>query len=328
MECLNLNNLTIVQWNCNGFIPKLDLFKHFLSRLNPDIVLLNELKVDEIRDNFFVNFTNYSKISKPRNNFGGGEAILIKNGIEFFQDLSLDNWGLELVGIRVRLGKCIVPIFCLYNPPNHILDYSFFEDISSKFPTFILGGDFNAKAGALGCTTGSNSNGLILEKALLNLNFSLVNDNSPTYFQINRDYTQVLDLFLCSPNILDKSAEFKVLYEWDMTSDHYPLLLNLDFGFKKNINLSDELKFDYLKSNWALFKSLLNQCNISLKDFNIKSSVEKLNEIITEEILKAAKLSIPKEEGKKKFRSNADKKKYNKLTAELRTQLRDFRNKS
>ncbi|RNA21144.1 hypothetical protein BpHYR1_041391, partial [Brachionus plicatilis] len=88
--------MLIIQWNCNNLVSKLELFKNFLDTYDPDIVLLCELKVDELRDNFFINFSNFYKVSKPRNNFGGGVAILINKKVEFFQDLSLDHWNLEL----------------------------------------------------------------------------------------------------------------------------------------------------------------------------------------------------------------------------------------
>ncbi|RNA27069.1 hypothetical protein BpHYR1_012382 [Brachionus plicatilis] len=106
-----------IQWNCNNLVSKLEHFKNFLDIYDPDIVLLCELKVDELRDNFFIKFSNFYKVSKPRNNFGGGVAILLNKKVEFFQVLSLDHWNLELVGIKINLNSIPLSIFCLYNPP-------------------------------------------------------------------------------------------------------------------------------------------------------------------------------------------------------------------
>ncbi|RNA15754.1 hypothetical protein BpHYR1_033515 [Brachionus plicatilis] len=71
--------MLIIQWNCNNLVSKLELFKNFLDTYDPDIVLLCELKVEEL-------------ISKPRNNFSGGVAILINKKVEFFQDLTIGTW--------------------------------------------------------------------------------------------------------------------------------------------------------------------------------------------------------------------------------------------
>ncbi|RNA36709.1 hypothetical protein BpHYR1_011360 [Brachionus plicatilis] len=94
MEFLFLEMAVIIQWNCNNLVSKLELFKNFLDTYDPDIVLLCELKVDELRDNFYINFSNFYKVSKPRINFGGGVAILINKKVELFQAcyLTIGTW--------------------------------------------------------------------------------------------------------------------------------------------------------------------------------------------------------------------------------------------
>ena len=344
-------NLSIFQWNCNNLVSKLDLFKLFLNTFKPDIVLLNELKVDEQRDNFFLNFTNYHKISKPRNNFGGGVAILIKQNLEFFQDLSLDHWGLELVGIKLKMDSIFLSIFCLYNPPNRSLNYEFFVELATNYSHCILGGDLNAKSKTIGCLNNSNNNGNVLETVLMNLNLSLINDHSPTYHQVNRDYYEVLDLYLCSSSLLEKTTDFKVLYNWDMTSDHYPIHVRLNFNFKCSDDENNlDFNYDLKKSDWNKFKELLANNEVKNELYTCKDQVEKIKYVLTEKICEAAKIAIPiksksifkqalpkeiidliKERRKAKrikTRSVNDRKNYNKLTSYLRFKLRDFRNKS
>lgn len=63
-------NIRIIHWNCNHLLSKLELFKNFLNTFSPDIVLLNEIKLDLETSNFYLNFSNYSTISKQRNRFG------------------------------------------------------------------------------------------------------------------------------------------------------------------------------------------------------------------------------------------------------------------
>ncbi|RMZ99573.1 hypothetical protein BpHYR1_027933, partial [Brachionus plicatilis] len=105
-------------------------------------------------------------------------------------------------------------------------------------------GDFNSQSYSLGSLNTQNQNGAILEDALLNLNFALINNCSPTFHLANRDYYEILDLYISSPNLLDKMYDFKVLYDWDMTSDHYPVQLKLNSNYI-SINQASLEKFSY-----------------------------------------------------------------------------------
>lgn len=131
------SSLSITQWNCNHIISKLQLFKNFLSLHSPDIVLLNEIKTSIEESNYYLNFTNYAVVSKVRNAFGGGVAILIKNNITFNQDFSYEKYNRELICINIKLNDKTVSIFSLYNPPynnknNNYLCLDLFDEINKK----------------------------------------------------------------------------------------------------------------------------------------------------------------------------------------------------
>ena len=95
--------LKVIQWNCNRLPCKFDLFLHFLSLQNPDIVLLNELKMTEVECNYYSNIIGYESIFKARPTsksgslgLGGGVGILVKRGIEYVQDYSFDVFNMNL----------------------------------------------------------------------------------------------------------------------------------------------------------------------------------------------------------------------------------------
>ncbi|RNA20484.1 RNA-directed DNA polymerase from mobile element jockey, partial [Brachionus plicatilis] len=111
-------------------------------------------------------------ITKPRNKYGGGVAILIKEGIEFIREFNS-----ELLCIKMNLGKnSELFVFSLYNPPNVLLNFEFFKTCRN----YILGGDLNARTKQIGCVV-ENENGIMLERIINELDFSVINDKRPTF---------------------------------------------------------------------------------------------------------------------------------------------------
>ncbi|RNA01183.1 hypothetical protein BpHYR1_013050 [Brachionus plicatilis] len=114
--------------------------------------------------NIYLDFHNYQFITKPRNKYGGGVAILIKEIIEFIQDFSYEEFNSELLCIKINLGKnSELFVFSLYNPPNVLLNFEFFKTVNKKCRNYILGGDLNARTKQIGCV-GENENGIMLER--------------------------------------------------------------------------------------------------------------------------------------------------------------------
>ncbi|RNA41537.1 hypothetical protein BpHYR1_040582 [Brachionus plicatilis] len=101
----------------------------------------------------------------------------------------------------------------LYNPPNVLLN----------FKNYILGGDLNARTKQIGCV-GQNENGIMLERK--------INDKRPTFNIFNRNYFEILDLFLVSSSLIDKITELCVLNSQDMTSDHFSIEASISMGYQ------------------------------------------------------------------------------------------------
>ncbi|RNA08711.1 hypothetical protein BpHYR1_003590 [Brachionus plicatilis] len=111
-----------------------------------------------------------------------GVAILVKEGIEFIQDFSFDEFSSEILSIKLNYGKNDqFYVFSLYIPPNVLLNFDLFEKINRKCKNYILGGDLNARTKQLGCL-GENQNGIVLEKVINELDFSVINDKPNPYF--------------------------------------------------------------------------------------------------------------------------------------------------
>ncbi len=248
----------------------------------PDIVLINELKLDENRSNFFLRFEGYNTYDKPRNQFGGGVAIVIKSSISHTQTNEFDDLNLELVSIKINCKKFgDVQIVTYYNPPSSTLSLELFRRLSySKLP-FILGGDLKASAKMIGCSYDSPINGPILEKTLIELSVSLLNDRTPTR------KNNILDLFLCSPSLACKMQNFHIDEFSGLDSDHNPVLIELNMEvFTSNENATPRLNLN--KAYWDLYKETL--CLSKIKN---EPDINSLNDLICNNILQAVQESIP-----------------------------------
>jgi exonuclease III len=62
-----VNNLQIIQWNCNSLINKCDLICNFLEENKPDIMMLNETKCTYELANFNFDHPSYDILIKKRN---------------------------------------------------------------------------------------------------------------------------------------------------------------------------------------------------------------------------------------------------------------------
>ena len=89
-----------MQWNCNSINNKQEEFKTFLNKNKPDIMLLNETKINDFNANVIFNQLNeFNFIHKQRNfhNGAGGVAIIINKNINYSQISVFDSLNLEIL---------------------------------------------------------------------------------------------------------------------------------------------------------------------------------------------------------------------------------------
>ena len=100
---------------------------------------------------------------------------------------------------------------------------------------------------------------------------------------------------ISSASLFDSISQFKVLSEYEMTSDHIPTAFELRNGKSNKIEVDPQVPvtrdiFNYNKANWELFKSHLPNCAPT----EIQDDVGKLNDFVINGLLNAVNLSIPK----------------------------------
>ena len=232
MEMRNKRNLIIIHWNCNSVYNKFEEFKIFLIKYNPDIVMLNETKINDFTaNNLFNQLSNYKFLHKQRSekNGAGGVAILVKAEIQFETCNLFDNLELELIAIKIMVNKKELVVISYYNPPNCKLSEEIFNKLSQAKIPFIMMGDLNSKLKSIGCIQ-DNSNGSALAKIISNNDCIILENNDHTYFKFRKDkiFSDKLDLAICSSALFSKLKNLVVLKYDDMTSDHVPIQIELN----------------------------------------------------------------------------------------------------
>lgn len=114
------NNLKLLLFNANGIKSKLSEFKFYCEEQKPDIIFLNEIKMNQENANFFLKMSNFQTFEKVRNNQGGGVAILVKNEIQVSLENFFDHLKIEIICLKIKNTQKNKEMLFItyYNPPN------------------------------------------------------------------------------------------------------------------------------------------------------------------------------------------------------------------
>ncbi|GFY42857.1 CCHC-type domain-containing protein [Trichonephila inaurata madagascariensis] len=192
-----------MQWNCRG------LWKDLKSLMNEHLPVCVALQETLLKPSSTSNIRGYSILRKDCNTGEracGSVALLINHAIPF----SLIRTSLQAVAVQVSIFSTVT-ICNVYLPPNAPLNLRELQELIDQLPSpFILLGDFNAHHLLWGCQN-VNSRGKVVEKLLRELDLTLLNDGSNTYFHSPTQSFSAIDLPTCSPSLLlDLTWSFQI----------------------------------------------------------------------------------------------------------------------
>ena len=316
----------------------------------------------------YLNFRGYSAYIKTRSinpGQGGGVAILIRSLIPHSQITDLDESS-ELVGLKVEYNEVCFDFFSLYSPPSQIISYEFFISLETNKSDFVLVGDLNSKTESIGCKS-QDPSGEVLNQILTDTSFVIHNNESPTYYQFRNEirmrkereqnipqYSEILDLVISSANLSNRIRNFEVLNEVNMSSDHCPISFDMQLSDSFLLDSTDsKIRLNFAKADWDLFRKILDENTNKLTESNLKSlNINELNDLISNQILNAVEISVPKFlsrniknslpkeiidliKYKRETRKSLNKSKsgnlktlYNKLTSQVKVQIKEYREKA
>ncbi|GFT49023.1 putative RNA-directed DNA polymerase from transposon X-element [Trichonephila clavipes] len=149
---------------------------------------------------------------------------------------------------------------------------------------FILLGDFNAHRLLWGCQD-VNYRGKVVEKLLTELDLTLLNDCSNTYFHSPTQSFSAIDLCICSPSLL-LNLTWSVLYN-PLGSDHFPVVISYAAPIACATIRQPRWKLDH--ADWETFRT---QADIT-EDMVSSGSIDEAVCLVTSCILSADHNAIP-----------------------------------
>ena len=202
--------MSIIQWNCRGLSSSIEQIKTLFRDSDVKIMCLQETKISNKPFNPGLNYHFHRSPPLQLERAQGGTGFIIHRSMKF-KTISL-NTALQACAVRVHLGKKITLCSVYLEPSleNFLLDasgnprqliLSDLQDLINQLPApFILMGDFNAKHTLWGGSV-CDRWGYLIETLLDDNDLILMNDGSPTRYDVYHNSTSAIDLSICSPSV-------------------------------------------------------------------------------------------------------------------------------
>lgn len=240
-----MNKINICSWNANGIKNRMGELIEFIDRFNIDILMINETKCTS-KDKLKIR--SYTCLRSDRENSAGGVAIFIRNTVPYRAVKICDSVTLECICIKLVSDIYLV---AAYNNPRNEFTSREIHKLLNIGRKVILFGDLNARNKIWNCHV-ENRRGKILLNYVQNNNCSLMYPNEPTLYPDNGSTPTTIDIGI-NKNV-HSLTDIKVAHE--LSSDHLPVLFSLNDQHKI---VKNRLIYDYDKTDWPNFRSILNK---------------------------------------------------------------------
>ena len=283
----SIPSFTIINWNANGLRSKLAELIYFAQRRNSHIITISETRLSSKNNVYIPGYVIFRAdgISPQR-----GVLLAIKTDLEPEQVSLPNNLGhLECIAAKINSPQGRIMITCVYNSPARVrpLEVNSLRTIFNQEARVIISGDLNARHTLWGCKS-SNDNGRNLLTYCMQHGIEIVYPDEPTrYPTTSRAAPSVLDLVL----VKGMSSATPTAISWhELSSDHNPVVVR----FRKNVLIKKHTTWDVKRANWKNYRRRLCElCEIPT-EINSPQHLDKLVESLTNDILVAARDSIPK----------------------------------
>jgi exonuclease III len=247
------NNFICVQWNARGLTKsKLEEFRHFLSLVKPEIVLLSET---HWKEPCRVKFKAYNILKKNRpDRPGGGVAILVNKQLSFNPIPLTPHDSVEAIGVSILSRNNSYSDFISAYAPKGDCDMLDVSEFFNRPNPVVIGGDFNGHHPMWETNALANKAGKTIFESILNSNdVCLVTPiDLGTRIDPASGKLSTIDLTLTS-SVLAISASIKT--GPDLGSDHIPIILTLNTTPARTSNQAP---------NWIIDDSLWLEWNHAL----------------------------------------------------------------
>lgn len=218
------HTLKIMAWNSNGLLKHQQELKVVLDTENIDVCLISE---SHFTKQSFIKLKGYKiyHALHPNNTARGGSTIIIKENIYHYEEMKIEEPGIQAVGICIKTKRYPIILSAIYCPPRYKLKEEHYLRLLKQLgDRFILGGDFNAKNTFWGSRL-TTTKGRELYKAIKDTKCDVASTGKPTYWPTDpQKIPDLIDFFIyknINKNYIDIQEGF------DMSSDHSSIMLTI-----------------------------------------------------------------------------------------------------
>lgn len=288
MAYANSNVLKLFHWNANGIsnFSHLKQLEFLLEREHIQIASLNETYFNENHKPYFKNYYIYR--SDRQGARGGGVALIVRKSIQHKLLSVISTHKIENISVEIVINQRPIVITNAYSPKYTTSFENDIRKLISGSKEFIILGDLNAKHSSWNCAL-NNRAGNVLFNLQQSCNFFLHHTNEPTYHphQQNRS-SSVLDVIISNSTL---PMRLNVM-GYEIPSDHRPIVCTINHSA---VNIIDSSHFDYKQTNWAVFKSYIeNRINGSISSYRSRNSIDRELDRFIKLILQARDATTPK----------------------------------
>ena len=336
--------LKIMSWNANGLQSRQNELQVALDINNIDLCLLSETHLTAQSYITFKGYRTYHT-THPDNKARGGSAILVKESIHHHEEPKFEERDIQATAITVSTKKGRIRIVSVYSPPRHNIKSERYKEFFAEMGNrFIIGGDYNAKHTHWGSRL-TTTKGRELLRAAQDVGCDIVSTGKPTYWPTDPSKMPDLIDFFIMRNI--SSNYVQIDDNLELSSDHTPILLTLS---EHVITKPSRPCLVNKKTDWESFAlALENRIELAVPLKNTEQLDSEAKKLV-DDIQGAAWLSTPeirtrlkgnnypkeilqliaeKRKARKKWqrtRNPRDKTVVNKLTSDLRTEIKEIKN--
>ncbi len=285
----NDRSLTILQWNCRGFVnSRVELINAIeKEEIDPDVICLQEMYKSSTLKGYKLVSYQFNKDQRA------GVGTFIKHNIahqEINTNFISPKEKQYCKGFRILGQSQDLDIYNIYVSPSEHNNLSILTEINNntKNNTIILG-DLNAhdELWDPSCSR-SDSKGKSIINFLDQTDYALLNNGGETFDSSHLNSNSLStgttpDITMASPQIAAHTTWHPL--DTTMGSDHYPILIKVFTPHRKTTQQSVP-KWKFHKADWDRFKLMCkNKLNIDLRQNTTKQNsefVSTLYEISTE----------------------------------------------
>ena len=289
--------MALCQWNMRGFYSNREQVRVLFKEHNLAALCLQETKLGNVTPNCGHNFIFYRSPPPVGERAHGGTCIIVSKSLPH-KVVSLNSI-FQACAIQIFIKKWVT-LCSIYLEPDlesRLVDRADnprqlkVEDLQSlidQLPQpFILMGDFNAKHPLWG-EERPDHRGLVVEELLDCNDLVLMNDGSPTRFDVVHNSCSSIDLTICSSSL-------RLDYQWSVNdnlygSDHFPIHLK----YVQNLPSACLPRWKTKEADWQLYEKS-TKVNHKVNEFSCPSDAY---EYLASIMIGGAMMSIPKTSGK------------------------------